>query len=288
MFFYDDTGSKLFEKITGLPEYYPPRKEAMLLKKIAPQISKELKNIDIVELGSGDCSKISILLESIAPRHKKTIRYLPFDVSLGAIEKSANLLLEKFPQISIQGMAADFHSQLNLIPQDRKRLFCFFGSTIGNFTPEGSKQFITDLSNIMQSGEKLLLSFDLIKEKAILEKAYNDSQNITAEFNRNILNVVNRYTKTNFNPEDFQHLAFYNSEYFRIEMHLKAIKKVKISSPYLENCLIINKGDTIHTENSHKFSLNAIHNLTKIGQFEIENIFTDDSNWFAVSQLIKQ
>ncbi len=288
IFFYDDTGSKLFEQITRLPEYYPPRKEMLLLKKITSLIKNELKDIDIVELGSGDCSKISILLKSVPPHFRKTIRYLPFDVSMGTIEKSAKTLVKKFPYITILGIVADFHTQLHLIPRERKRIFCFFGSTIGNFTPPKAEEFISNLNNIMNPGEMLLLSFDLVKEKDILEKAYNDSQKITAKFNRNILNVANRYAKTNFDPQDFQHLAFYNPQCSRIEMHLKAKRDITINSPYLNQSSIINKGETIHTEYSHKFALNTIQALVEGSQLTIQNIFTDKKKWFAVSQLIKQ
>ncbi|MFO7888741.1 MAG: L-histidine N(alpha)-methyltransferase [bacterium] len=287
IFFYDDYGSKIFEKITELPEYYLPQKEIIILKQISSELKNNLHNTDIVELGSGDCSKITILLESINSNHRNTIRYLPFDVCQEAIEKSSKILLEKFPPINIQGIIADFFTQLDKIPGKRKRLFCFFGSTIGNFTREKAKEFISNLSDAMKPGETLLLSFDMVKDKDILEKAYNDSKNVTAQFNLNILKVANKHAKTDFNPDDFQHLAFYNRTCSRIEMHLKAKKDLEISSPYLDKSINIKRGESIHTENSHKFTEEKIKNLADFGQLKIKKIFTDDNKWFSVAQLVK-
>lgn len=287
IFFYDEIGSELYEKITRLQEYYLPKIEIPLLKKIGCHLKNELKNVDIVELGSGDCSKISILLEYIPQNLRETVRYLPFDVSQEAIEKSSKILSKKFPHIQIQGIVADFQTQLTLIPKDRKRIFCFLGSTIGNFSKKQTKEFMADLSNTMEPGDMLLLSVDMVKDKDILEKAYNDTENVTATFNFNILHVVNRYAKTNFNSRDFEHVAFFNEAYSRIEMHLKAKKDVKISSPYLDKNITLKKGETIHTENSHKFTYESIKNLALAGQLEIQNIFTDKNKWFSVIQLIK-
>ncbi len=287
MFFYDDYGSKLFEKITALPEYYPPEIEFTLLKKISALIKNELKGVDIVELGSGDCTKISILLDSVSQKHQKTIKYLPLDVCQEVIEKSLSILIEKFPNIKVHGIVADFLTQLHLIPNSRKRIFCFFGSTIGNFSRERAVQFINELNSTMNTGEMLLLSFDLVKDKNIMEKAYNDSKGVTAQFNLNILKVANKLAKTNFKTDDFQHVAYYNHKKSRIEMHLKAKKNINISSPYLDQDITLKKGETIHTENSYKFTYTSIRNLIKAGQFTIDKIFTDKDNWFSIIQIIK-
>jgi len=287
MFFYDDYGSELFEKITALPEYYPPKIEFTLLKKISAIIKNELKGVDIVELGSGDCSKISILLDSVSQKDLKTIKYLPLDVCQEAIEKSLSILIEQFPDIKVHGIVADFLTQLHLIPNSRKRIFCFFGSTIGNFSREKAVQFIKELNSTMNTGEMLLLSFDMVKDKNIMEKAYNDSKKLTAKFNLNILKVINKIAKTNFNTDDFQHVAYYNQKNSRIEMHLKARKNIKISTPYLGQDITLKKGETIHTENSYKFTYTSIRNLIKPGHFTIDKVFTDKNNWFSIIKIIK-
>ena len=285
--FYDAKGSKLFEEITKLPEYYLTRTEIELLKKAATQISNKLRNIDIVEFGSGDCIKISILLDVIPKEFLDTIRYIPVDVSIAAVEKSSNILLNKYPGISIYGIVADFNRQLDVIPKDTKKVFCFLGSTIGNFSMQKALKFLVDLSKIMQSGDLLLLGFDMVKNKEIVDKAYNDSKNITEKFNKNILNVVNNLIGTNFNLDTFEHVAFYNEELSRIEMHLKATKDLEISCPNFPTNIEIKKDEKIHTENSYKFTFDDIKSLATGANLEIQNIFTDKNKWFSLVQLIK-
>ncbi len=286
-FFYDEVGSTLFEEITRLPEYYLTRTEKSILKKVALKFRDQLKNVDIIELGSGDCSKISIFLEAIPDKSLKKIRYIPVDVSQAAIEKSTRILLENFSEIEIKGVVADLTEQLKLFPGNARRIFCFFGSTIGNFTPTEIDRLMDNLSKIMQSGDMLLLGVDRVKNKDILEKAYNDPRDITAKFNRNILNTVNNLIETNFKPMDFEHVAFYNEKKFRIEMHLKANKDLEISSPYLTDKIIMKKGETIHTENSYKFTDKDIYKLALASGLRIKNIFTDENKWFSIIQFYK-
>lgn len=286
-FLYDGRGSELFEMITHLPEYYPPKLEIKLLKNTGIQLAEKLKDIDIVELGSGDCSKISVLLESIPPNLRKNICYLPFDISQQAVEKSSNILSDKFPAIHIKGMVADFHTQLDIIPKRKNRLFCFFGSTLGNFSRQEAKKFIARLSNTMQKDDMLLLGLDMVKDKSILEKAYNDNNNITAQFNLNILNVINNLLETNFDPVDFEHIAFYNETYSRIEMHIKAKKAMAVASPFLNQPFSLQKAETIHTENSHKFTNEMIGDLALQANLKIQNTITDSNNWFSIVQMAK-
>ncbi len=286
-YFYDEAGSKLFEEITRLPEYYLTRTEKSILKKVAFNISIDLKDTDIIELGSGDCSKISILLSSVPGKNIESIRYIPVDVSQAAIEESANILLNDFSGLEVQGVVADFTRQLQVIPSGSKRLFCFFGSTIGNLDKEQAEQFICDLSALMHSGDRLLLGVDMVKSKDLLENAYNDSRGVTMNFNRNILNVVNSLIASNFEPNDFEHVAFYNAEYSRIEMHLKASKDLKVSSPLLDEKIIMEQGETIHTENSHKYTDGLVDELASASGLEIKNRFTDENGWFSVIQFYK-
>ena len=287
VFFYDAKGSKLFEEITKLPEYYLTRTEVTLLKEAAPQIADKLRNVDIVEFGSGDCTKISILLDTIPEEFIDTVCYVQVDVSIDAVEKSSNILLNKFPGIRIHGIVADFISQLDVIPKDTKKVFCFLGSTIGNLSMEEAMKFLVDLSEIMHSGDLLLLGFDMVKSKEVLEEAYNDSRHVTERFNKNILNVVNSHIGTDFDPDVFEHIAFYNERFSRIEMHLKAIKDLEVSCPSLPTTISIKKGETIHTENSYKFTDENIKNLASGAGLKIQNIFTDKNKWFSLVQLIK-
>jgi L-histidine N-alpha-methyltransferase len=287
VFFYDAKGSKLFEEITKLSEYYLTRTEVTLLKEAAPQIADKLRNVDIVEFGSGDCTKISILLDTIPGEFIDTVCYVQVDVSIDAVEKSSNILLNKFSGIRIHGIVADFISQLDVISKDTKKVFCFLGSTIGNFSMEEAMQFLVDLSEIMHSGDLLLLGFDMVKSKEVLEEAYNDSRHVTERFNKNILNVVNSHIGTDFDPDAFEHIAFYNERFSRIEMHLKAINDLEVSCPSLPTTISIKKGETIHTENSYKFTDENIKSLASGAGLEIQNIFTDKNKWFSLVQLIK-
>ena len=287
VFFYDAKGSKLFEEITKLSEYYLTRTEVTLLREAAPQIADKLRNVDIVEFGSGDCTKISILLDTIPEEFIDTVCYVQVDVSIDAVEKSSNILLNKFPGIRIHGIVADFISQLDVIPKDTKKVFCFLGSTIGNLSMEEAMKFLVELSEIMHSGDLLLLGFDMVKNKEVLEEAYNDSKHVTERFNKNILNVVNSHIGTDFDPNTFEHIAFYNERFSRIEMHLKAIKDLEIPCPSLPTTISIKKGETIHTENSYKFTDENIKNLASGADLEIQNIFTDKNKWFSLVQLIK-
>jgi L-histidine N-alpha-methyltransferase len=287
-YFYDAIGSKLFEEITLLPEYYLTRTEKNILKDASFQIAGKLRDGDIIELGSGDSSKISLLLESIPAEHIGSVRYIPVDVNQEAIENSAKNLIKNFPGLKIHCVIADFEKQLNLIPEGIKRLICFFGSTVGNLSRKECLKFMADLGRIMPSGGMLLLGVDMVKGRDVLENAYNDRKKITEKFNRNILNVINNLVGTDFTPDCFDHVAFYNEEHSRIEMHLKAMEYMEISSPYLSGKIIIQKGETIHTENSHKFTYKHIDSLALAAGLDIKNVFTDKNKWFSLIQFLKK
>ncbi len=286
-FFYDDSGSNFFEDITMLDEYYPTRTEQQILTDLAKQHYFKFNELDIVEFGSGDCSKISILLASVNPPELEKLRYLPVDVSDLALNKSAEELIQKFDGINVQCIHADFLSQQHLIPHERKRYFCFFGSTIGNLDEGSAIKFLAELNNSMLPGDKLLIGFDLVKEQEIIHAAYNDSKGVTAAFNKNILKVVNGYLSCNFMLEDFEHLAFYNQDLERIEMHLVANKDVQVTSILFEEPLVIKKGEHIHTENSHKYTLQKINRFAQETDFAVHKIHTDKKNWFALAEFEK-
>ncbi|SFM76340.1 L-histidine N(alpha)-methyltransferase [Methanolobus profundi] len=288
VFFYDHRGSELFEQITQLEEYYPPMIEIPLLASTARKLEQDLKNCDIVELGSGDCSKISVFLDEVPEDVRATMTYYPVDVCKEAIEKSACNLHEKYPEIKIHGITADFLEHMEKIPGNRKRFFCFFGSTIGNLSDARSMEFMENLGEVMNVNDRLILGMDMVKDISVIEKAYNDDQGVTAEFNRNILNVTNDHLGTDINPADFEHVAFFNREYSRIEMHLRAKRDLEITIPELDEHIIIEKGEMIHTENSHKYSVDDIVKLADAGGLDVEEIFTDEKKWFSLVEMVKR
>jgi L-histidine N-alpha-methyltransferase len=281
-FFYDKAGSALFEEITKLSEYYPTRTEKTILRQAASEIIPAERNPIIVELGSGDCSKISILLDALAERDFDSIHYFPVDISEAAILESAECLTQRYPEINIHGLLADFMKHLDVLPGEGKRMICFFGSTLGNFTLKQAIWYIKKIRELMHPGDSLILGLDMVKDVEIIESAYNDKKGVTAAFNKNILNVINRIAKTNFTPEYFDHQAFYNPEKDRIEMHLVARRQMEVSSLYRRENFILDKGETIHTENSHKFSHDYILQLAATSGLSIKNIHTDQNNWFSV------
>ncbi len=284
-FFYDSTGSELFEQITHLPEYYPYKTEKELLHEIAPAILTSGNNKDIVELGSGDCSKISILFNAIDPAFLSSYNYFPIDISETALKKSAEILKRQYPALTISPVKADFMKPVDALPgNDGTRLVLFFGSTIGNLTHEQALRFFTKIKRWMSPGDQFLVGFDRMKSVDVLEKAYNDSQGITAGFNKNILTVVNQHLQSNFDEADFEHHAFFNAAELRIEMHLKAIKELQINTPFSVHPIVMKKGETIHTENSHKFTEQKIMELADKSGLQIEKVFSDKNQYFSLAQ----
>jgi L-histidine N-alpha-methyltransferase len=196
------------------------------------------------------------------------------------------MLVKRFPDITIHGLSADFLKHLSVIPGNINRLFCFFGSTLGNLTRKQSVQFLLDLKDIMKPGDQLLIGLDMVKDVKVLENAYNDNQGITAAFNKNILNVVNQYVKTAFNSDCFEHVAYYNQPKARIEMHLRALKDLYVNCMYLPDNIRIKKGETIHTENSHKYTRWHILDFAGITGLKINAVYTDKNQWFSLVHLI--
>jgi len=286
-FFYNARGSELFEAITHLKEYYPTRAEKSIIAELYSKLNFDFTDANIIELGSGDASKISLLLEQIPIEILKTIRYFPIDISAAAIEKSAKKLQDAYPLKSINGIVADFFKQLDFIPEKGKNFICFFGSTIGNFNPVEQQYFLQALSSQMKNDDVLLLGLDTVKNNDILENAYNDEAGVTADFNKNILLVINELIEANFNLEDFEHFAFYNQQEKRIEMHLKALKDVEISISNYNQPIYIKKGESIHTENSYKFSLNDLNTLAESSSLKVVNLFNATENLFSLAVLKK-
>jgi len=287
-YFYDAGGSRLFEGITGLEEYYPTRTEKSILAGLGSHLELDFQDLSIVELGSGDPSKIRLLLQQIPEELRPTLHYYPVDISSTALEGSMAKLAEEFPEIEITGIVADFMHQFDKLPKEKNRLFCFLGSTIGNLSPEERSSFMHKLAREMKAGDHLLLGLDMVKDPQVLHSAYNDSKQLTAAFNKNVLNVMNRMVDSSFDTSDFEHLAFYNQEEQRIEMHLKALKDRKVRVNGHQNTLDIKKGETIHTENSYKFKEEDIFSIGTIAGLNTEVVFTDEQKWFSLVLYGKQ
>jgi thiosulfate/3-mercaptopyruvate sulfurtransferase len=281
-FFYDEAGSSLFDRITELPEYYPTRTELSILRSSAASILGNFETLDIVELGSGSFRKISILLDAVPDGGIRRVRYIPFDVSETALRESAAMLLSRYPGLTVSPIMGDFLKHLSSLPPASRRMFCFLGSTIGNLTREQAGRFLLNLKEVMMPGDSLLLGMDMVKDPAVLHAAYNDSQGITALFNRNILKVINHLAGTDLDPGRFEHLAFYNEQEHRIEMHLRALEEMEVTSPLFPEKIRIRPGETIHTENSHKYLPGDLDAFASVSGIRQEKIFSDPAQWFSV------
>jgi L-histidine N-alpha-methyltransferase len=286
-YLYNKKGSILFEEITRLREYYPTRTEKGILKKIAPGLMEQYGNHEIIELGPGDHSKISILLSAASELELANSRYLPLDISQPALRNSAEELVRMFPNLRVEGYAVDFLSQFEPIRRERPAMICFFGSTIGNFEWDISLELLNNISRQMKKGDILLLGMDLVKPEPILHIAYNDARGVTEEFNLNILNCVNDLIKSDFNTNDFNHLAFFNREMSRMEMHLVARHNIIVQSPYFKHALQLETGETIHTENSHKYTPGDIEKIADITGLQLNHTHTDAQDWFALTEFQK-
>jgi L-histidine N-alpha-methyltransferase len=286
-YLYNKKGSLLFEEITRLREYYPTRTEKGILKKISPGLMEKYGNYEIIELGPGDHSKISILLSAASALELANIRYMPLDISQPALRNSAEELVRLFPNLLVEGYAVDFLSQFEPIKRERPALICFFGSTIGNFEWDTSLELLNNISRQMKKGDILLLGMDLVKPEPILHIAYNDARGVTEEFNLNILNCVNELIKSDFNSNDFNHLAFFNREKSRIEMHLVARHNIIVQSPYFIKALQLESGENIHTENSHKYTQGDIEKIVESTGLQLNQTHTDANDWFALTEFQK-
>ena len=281
-YFYDKRGSELFEEICNLDEYYPKRTEIKIILENIEDIASHFNNETVfIELGAGSGDKTKIILKAVG----EIQAYLPVDISGDYLIQSVKQLQSDFPQLKILPVIADYTKNLNLpLEQFKKRkiIFSYPGSTIGNFTFTEARKFLQRLFDISDVGDKLLIGVDLLKPTNILLKAYNDSKGITAKFNLNILNNVNKILGTNFNTDNFYHQAIFNEKESRIEMYL--ISKVKQTIKFFDKTITIEKGEKILTEYSHKYSLESFEKLA-LPFFKIEKVWTDNKNYFSVQLL---
>ena len=287
-YFYDADGSKIFNEICLLPEYYPTRTELSILKDSASRIMGLFKGGDMIELGSGANRKIRILLDTAGNSGRSSIRYIPVDVSRTALVHALEELIDIYPELKVFGIVADFIHHINVIPNSRPKLIIFFGSTIGNLNEKESISFLRSVAATMGSGDRFLFGLDMIKPKEILEAAYNDSQETTAKFNRNILHVINRELSASFTPYLFDHMAFFNRDKERIEMHLKARKDMSVEIKDLDLTVEFKEGETIQTEICRKFSRESAERMVSETGLSIVEWFTDPKKWFSLIEVEAQ
>jgi L-histidine N-alpha-methyltransferase len=281
-FLYDKRGSRLFEQITALEEYYPTRVEHSLLQRYASEIQTLTSCEELVELGSGAATKTRVLLDAMRAAGMLRL-YIPFDVSESEIHRVAEELAREYPSLHVHGIVADFVHHLSAIPAGPQRLIMLLGSTIGNFPDRDAVDFLSRISAQMESSDSFLIGVDLIKDIPRIEAAYNDASGITAEFNRNILSVVNRLAEADFQPAMFKHLAFFNADLHRIEMHLIATKAMHVELRSLDLEIEIQQGEALFTEISCKYERSMVESMLSDAGFELIEWFSDPEDLFALA-----
>ncbi len=281
-YFYDNTGSELFERITAQPEYYPTRTELSILEAHAADIARLIPDgAALVEFGTGATTKARIVLKA-APQ---LFAYVPVDISGEFLRDQVEALRPDFPGVAMLPVAADFSRPFDLPDEvrSRPRVGFFPGSTIGNFEPHEASAFLRHASRMLGPAAKLVVGFDLVKDEKILHRAYNDKQRVTARFNLNLLERINRELGAKFDLSSFEHHAFFNRERSRIEMHLASLKRQKLT--VCGERIEFRAGETIHTESSYKYSPESFSCLARGAGWIPAALWTDPNRYFAVMAL---
>ncbi len=279
-YFYDEAGSRLFERLTDVPEYYPTRTEIKILRDHAADIAKFIpEGSALIEFGSGSSRKARVLLRALPP----LAAYVPVDICAEMVAQEAAELRPDFPQLNVLPVTADICFPFDLPEQAREaavRVGFFPGSTIGNFERHEAAAFLRNAANILGPGARLIIGADLVKPVEVLNAAYNDAQGVTADFNLNMLIRINRELGGNFKLDSFEHHAFYNRERHRVEMHLASLKrqKVKVAGETIE----FRAGETIHTENSYKYTPELLGALARGVGWTPAAVWTDAREYFSI------
>jgi len=282
---YDRRGAELFDRICELPEYYPTRTERAILDRYADMIVRRTGMAELVELGSGTAAKTRVLLSAM-DRAGTLWRYVPLDVAEQVVRDCAASLAEDYPALAIHGIVGDFERHLETIPPpdpDHPRVVAFLGGTIGNFPPGARRRFLRSLAALLSPGDYLLLGTDLVKDIDVLEAAYDDAQGVTAEFNRNVLHVLNRELDADFPTELFEHVAFFDPVRQWIEMRLRARRACRVHIGALDLDIEFARGEELRTEISAKFTPTRLKADYAASGLELAEWFTDDDRLFALS-----
>ena len=280
--FYDDHGCDLFDQITRLPEYYPTETERSILHARAGAIAAWSGADTVVELGSGTSDKTRTLLDAFAARGQLR-RFIPFEVNESTVRAAAADISHTYPGVAVHAVVGDFTKHLSHIPQEGRRLVAFLGSTIGNFDPAERKQFLSEVADNLRPGDSLLLGTDLVKDVDRLEAAYNDSLGVTAEFNLNVLTVINRELGADFAVDRFEHVAFFDRDEEWIEMRLRSLDAQRERVAALDLDVAFAAGEEIRTEISAKFRREKVESELASAGLRLDHWLTDPNNDFALS-----
>lgn len=281
-YFYDHRGSVLFDQICNTPEYYPTRTESKLLNRYCQHIIDRLKLHHIIELGSGTSRKTRHLFDACQQLNQYP-EYWPFDVCEPMLTQTAHELMVQYEWLTVQPLEGDYSAGLSHLPKpDGHSLYVFLGSSIGNFSEQEAVNFLKEVRQHMMSGDTLLLGVDRIKDIDVLESAYNDEQGITAEFNLNVLSVLNNEMGADFNPEKFEHRAIFNENDSQIEMYLHSKADQTINFSEIDETVDLHDGEKILTEISRKYSLRGIETLLATAGLEIMDHFEPSNEYFSL------
>ena len=283
--FYDAQGSELFEQITELPEYYPTRTERSILSAHADQIvaaAAGCEDLAMIELGAGTATKTGLLLKA-AVRRQSEVTYHAIDVSGTALDEAKRRIEAELEGVAVVPRVGDYTEGLGQVDADgQRRMVLYIGSSIGNFEPADALQLLRDIRKELKPGEKLLLGVDMVKDREVLLRAYGDAAQVTAAFNKNVLARINRELGANFNLNLFRHRARWNEECSRIEMHLESLIAQHVVIPALDLEVKLQRGETIHTENSYKFRDEGVIEMLERADFHLSDHWTDEREWFGV------
>jgi L-histidine N-alpha-methyltransferase len=287
--FYDSRGSELFERICELPEYYPTRTELQILTDRADEIVEETGAGELVELGSGAAEKARVLLGAME-RAGTLSRYVPLDVSENALAESAQALVEEYDGLEVHGVIGDFERHLHGVPDGDgdARIVALLGGTIGNFPPGTRRRLLRRIGSLLRAEDRLLLGTDLVKDPDVIEAAYDDAEGVTAEFNRNVLHVINRELDANFPIDEFEHVAFFDRDREWIEMRLRAREACTVEVERVGLTVEFAAGEELRTEISAKFTRPRLEADYAAAGLELEHWYTDEDGLFALSLARRQ
>jgi L-histidine Nalpha-methyltransferase len=282
-YFYDERGSELFEQITELDEYYPTRCERAILESEAARICEAANNpASLIELGSGSARKTRVLLDAM--RHAGCLdSYCPVDISEEITRDTAGRIATEYDEINVRGLVCDFEFDLERVPVGGPRVIALLGGTIGNFAPHQRASFLRRIANLLDSDDRFLLGTDLVKDPAILESAYNDSKGVTAEFNKNVLAVLNRQLGANFDIDSFEHVARWDPENLWVDIRLRSLQNQVVDVSALNMLVPFGAGEEMRTEISTKFLRPGLEGIYREAGLELTDWWTDPDGLYALS-----
>jgi L-histidine N-alpha-methyltransferase len=281
-YFYDARGCELFDLITELPEYYLTRAETEILTRHADQVVSNGHASALVELGAGSCAKSRILIEA-GLRSGDLRHFVPFDISEGAVLAAAHDLVASYPGLRVHGLVGDFAEHVRSIPRLGRQLVLFLGSTIGNMDEVERARFLAEVRSLLEPEDRFLLGVDLVKDESELEAAYNDGRGLTADFNLNMLSVLNRELGADFDPGAFEHVAIYDRAAHRIEMNLRARRRLIVEVPVANTRVAIAQGECLRTEISTKFTYELTRDVLAAADMDLRSWLTDERSRFGVA-----